>query len=177
MCQKALNAFMDSKRTAFPRFYFVSPDDLLDILSNGNAPAKVMVHMPKIISAIDTLNLGETPNQVFAKGITSCVGTEYTDFTQELLLTGKVERYLQDVIDTMRTSLKEIGKKSLKAYFEMEKKPWLEEFPAQICLLVNLCCWVVNIEKAFGNMDKDPDRLKNAYDEQITILKSLILMV
>lgn len=39
---------MDSKRRAFPRFYFVSPADLLDILSNGNNPNKVMIHMPKI---------------------------------------------------------------------------------------------------------------------------------
>ena len=48
LCEKALNDFMDSKRRAFPRFYFVSPADLLDILSNGNNPTKVMIHMPKI---------------------------------------------------------------------------------------------------------------------------------
>jgi len=48
ICQKALNAFMDSKRTSFPRFYFVSPDDLLDILANGNNPSKIMCHMTKI---------------------------------------------------------------------------------------------------------------------------------
>jgi dynein heavy chain len=48
ICEKALLDFMDSKRRAFPRFYFVAQNDLLDILSNGNNPAKVMVHMPKI---------------------------------------------------------------------------------------------------------------------------------
>jgi dynein heavy chain len=55
LCEKALNDFMDSKRRAFPRFYFVSPADLLDILSNGNNPKKIMVHMPKIFQAIETL--------------------------------------------------------------------------------------------------------------------------
>ncbi|CAK9016337.1 unnamed protein product [Durusdinium trenchii] len=40
MCQKALNDFMDSKKRAFPRFYFMSSNDLLDVLSNGNQPAK-----------------------------------------------------------------------------------------------------------------------------------------
>jgi len=48
VCEKALMDFMDGKRRAFPRFYFVSTADLLDILSNGNSPSKVMVHMPKI---------------------------------------------------------------------------------------------------------------------------------
>lgn len=48
VCEKALMDFMDGKRRAFPRFYFVSTADLLDILSNGNSPNKVMTHMPKI---------------------------------------------------------------------------------------------------------------------------------
>ncbi len=47
ICQKALNDYMESKRRAFPRFYFVSANDLLDILSNGNNPVRVQVHMNK----------------------------------------------------------------------------------------------------------------------------------
>ena len=60
VCEKALLDFMDSKRRAFPRFYFVAQNDLLDILSNGNNPSKVMIHMPKIFQAIDTLELKES---------------------------------------------------------------------------------------------------------------------
>jgi len=56
----------------------------------------------------------------------SCVGVESVDFTTDLALEGKVERYLQDVLDVMRSSLKDIGKKSLKLFYESEKKPWLE---------------------------------------------------
>lgn len=41
LCEKALADYMESKRRAFPRFYFISTADLLDILSNGNNPAKV----------------------------------------------------------------------------------------------------------------------------------------
>jgi len=48
ICEKALNDFLDGKRKAFPRFYFVSVNDLLDILSNGNHPEKINRHSPKI---------------------------------------------------------------------------------------------------------------------------------
>lgn len=41
VCEKALADYMESKRRAFPRFYFVSTADLLDVLSNGNNPHKV----------------------------------------------------------------------------------------------------------------------------------------
>jgi Dynein heavy chain, N-terminal region 2 len=39
VCEKALADFKESKRRAFPRFYFVSSNDLLDILSNGAPPS------------------------------------------------------------------------------------------------------------------------------------------
>ena len=37
---------------AFPRFYFMSSADLLDVLSNGNNPARVVHHFPKFFNAI-----------------------------------------------------------------------------------------------------------------------------
>lgn len=47
LCEKALADYMESKRRKFPRFYFVSTADLLDILSNGNNPVKVLDKIDK----------------------------------------------------------------------------------------------------------------------------------
>lgn len=52
VCEKALNDFLDSKRRAFPRFYFLSVEKLLDILSNGNQPKEVNKHMSQIFQAV-----------------------------------------------------------------------------------------------------------------------------
>jgi hypothetical protein len=38
---------------AFPQFYFMSSADLLDVLSNGNNPARVVHHFPKFFNAIE----------------------------------------------------------------------------------------------------------------------------
>ena len=82
---------MDGKRRAFPRFYFVAQNDLLDILSNGNNPGKVMVHMPKIFQAIDNLELKENGGEErpSAMGIHSSVGKEYVEFSEPLKLERK----------------------------------------------------------------------------------------
>lgn len=41
VCEKALAEYLETKRLAFPRFYFVSSADLLDILSKGTEPLEV----------------------------------------------------------------------------------------------------------------------------------------
>jgi len=105
VCEKALNEFLDGKRRAFPRFYFVSVADLLDILSNGNSPEKINRHMPKIFQAIEKLELQSDGDRPLAKKMISCVGVEEVEFVEALKLTGKVEVYLTLVIDTMRSSL------------------------------------------------------------------------
>jgi len=177
ICEKALNDFMSSKRRSFPRFYFVSPTDLLDILSNGSSPAKIMVHMPKIFQAIDTLELKEEGVRPAAIGMHSCVGKEYVPFTDNLKLLGKVENYLQDVIDIMRKSLNNIAGDSLKRFGSMKKDDWLKDDPAQITLLINLMQWCIAVENGFEKVKTDPTAMKTALSEQIVLLKNLIIMV
>ncbi len=48
-----------------------------------------------------------------ALGMDSCVGKEFVDFHKQLKLVGKVENYLQDVIDMMKASLNVIAAKSI----------------------------------------------------------------
>lgn len=40
-CEKVLAQYLETKRLMYPRFYFISSADLLDILSNGNNPEAV----------------------------------------------------------------------------------------------------------------------------------------
>jgi len=58
-CNKALTEYLDLKKNIFPRFYFVSNVALLDILSNGNNPPKIMPHLSSVFDGIGSLTLVE----------------------------------------------------------------------------------------------------------------------
>ncbi len=54
LCEKALAEYLETKRLAFPRFYFVSSADLLDILSNGNNPTVVRASVSHVSCSTGT---------------------------------------------------------------------------------------------------------------------------
>ncbi|CAK0791281.1 unnamed protein product [Prorocentrum cordatum] len=186
MCEKALNEFMDGKRRAFPRFYFMSSADLLDVLSNGNSPAKVVPQFPKFFIAIDSYTL-EFPDgekaRPSATGMVACVGKEYVPFPEPLKLEGKVEVYLDRCIDAFRSALKFFAKDLLGTYFsegcdnDGEKRGQFiaKSQAAQCALLVQLITWVQLVETGFQAVaDGDANGVKHAWDKQAALLLKLI---
>ena len=59
LCEKALAEYLETKRLAFPRFYFASSADLLDILSNSDYPLKVAKHLTKLFDSMAKLTMEE----------------------------------------------------------------------------------------------------------------------
>lgn len=53
--QRALELYMETKRNKFPRFYFISNDDLLDILVNANQPLLLQPHFKKCFDNINKI--------------------------------------------------------------------------------------------------------------------------
>ena len=178
-CEKALNKFLDDKRKAFPRFYFVSVNDLLDILSNGNNPYKINKHMSKIFQSIDKLDLkhqeGQRPQAV---GFHSSVGVEYVPFSIPLALEGKVEVYLQKTVEKMVSTLNEVALNSIKSYNTMSRDEWINKDAAQITILINMIQWVSNVENALTKIQNgDLNAMKNLYKESVEGLTALIKKV
>ena len=65
-CQKALNDFLEEKRSKFPRFYFIGDDDLLEILGQAKNPTVIQTHLKKLFSGIYRVEFGDNNSKIVA---------------------------------------------------------------------------------------------------------------
>ena len=61
-CEKSLNDYLEQKKKIFPRFYFLSNQSLLTILSNGQNPPKVCEFIGDCFDGLKTLRFKPPAN-------------------------------------------------------------------------------------------------------------------
>jgi dynein heavy chain len=65
--QKSLDMYLETKRQIFPRFYFLSNDDLLEILGQSKNPEAVQPHLKKCFDNIKTLAMAKVIIETYLK--------------------------------------------------------------------------------------------------------------
>jgi dynein heavy chain len=179
--QKSLDMYLETKRQFFPRFYFLSNDDLLEILGQARDPPAVQPHMKKCFDGIFKLELlasgGENRKHFEAIGMHASDG-EYVPFTKGVPLEGPVEVWLQEVEGIMRTTLNSNLLSCLSAMKKSKREKWLGEWPGQLLILSGQISWTADCAKALLDAEKgEKHALKDLKKKQISMLKKLADLV
>ncbi|XP_011314378.1 dynein beta chain, ciliary-like [Fopius arisanus] len=179
LCEKALANYLDTKRLAYPRFYFISPADLLDILSSGNNPELVCRHLSKLYDSVANLKwkiesgkLSKTANALIAKD------GEEIDMYGTCDCSGKVEVWLNRVTDAMRRSVRYHFSQAVATYDEKPRELWIMDYQAQPALCGTQIWWTTEVNMAFARLEEGfENSMKDYQKKQINQLNALIIIL
>ena len=169
--QKKLNDYLERKREAFARFYFLSNDELLEILSQTKDPTAVQPHLRKVFENIDKVEFDATKK---IHAMFSAEG-ERVDFVRVLDPAGKsVEFWMGDLEDMMKTSVRQVLLESIENYKTMKRANWVLSHKGQCVLNGSQVHWTAEVEEAIRKgTDGVKEYLKKSED-QISELVRLI---
>uniref|UniRef100_A0A803V5S6 Dynein axonemal heavy chain 3 n=1 Tax=Ficedula albicollis TaxID=59894 RepID=A0A803V5S6_FICAL len=147
--QKGLNTYLESKRLFFPRFFFLSNDELLEILSETKDPLRVQPHLKKCFEGIAKL-----------------------EFTEDLEIVGMIssEKEVVPFIDKIYPVKANVIIFKMLLYeirlihntlHKVPRKEWVLQWPGQTVICVSSIYWteevILNNPKLKKNVKESPN--------------------
>ncbi|XP_072570592.1 dynein axonemal heavy chain 11 isoform X2 [Paramormyrops kingsleyae] len=182
VCEKSLAEYLETKRLTFPRFYFVSAADLLEIISKGTQPAQVTRHLLKLFDNLADLKFreaggAEEGEETVAVGMYSREG-EYVPFAEPYVCKGQAEHWLGGLEASMRHTVRHEIMEAVAAYEDKPRDQWLFDYPAQVALTSSQIWWATDVGIAFERVEEGFEMaLKDCNRKQIAQLNALIHML
>ena len=141
---QGLNAYLEAKRLGFPRFFFLSNDELIAILSHTGDFDAIQKSMSKLFEYVNSIAVeNDMITAMNDDGLESVkLLTPVNGKTEE------IEDWLNAFEEEMRATLRQKIKESLSASQRQKRDVWICEFPAQVILIANQIIWTQQVTSA-----------------------------
>ncbi|CAB3257078.1 unnamed protein product [Arctia plantaginis] len=144
-----VNDYLEKKRLYFPRFFFLSNDEMLEILSETKNPLKVQPHLKKCFEGINRLVFDEVFN---ISAMISMEG-ERVEFRATISVEaarGSVEKWLVQVEEQMLKAVKSETELSYYDYQNVTRPEWILSWEGMVVLAVSQIYWAVDVHDALN---------------------------
>lgn len=158
--QKGLSDYLETKMIAFPRFFFLSPEELLEILSETKNPLRVQQHLKKCFDGIKQLTFEPNHRDGVIVGMESPekekVPFRYENYDEPSRIHpqnahGMVEKWLLDVERVMKKCIAESVDLSNTDYATAQRSKWVLQWPGQVVICISQVYWCREVEDALRN--------------------------
>lgn len=170
--KKCLNDYLEEKRADFQRFYFLSDEELIEIISRTKDPTLVTKYLNKCFDAIENIEFDDRRRIVaFLSKQGERVQLVRPINVEEGDKKGNVEKWLKELEGNMKNTLRKLTTDAIKD-LNRERTEWLMRWPGQIVLMVNLIRWTSNVEQAI--QDKTLQRFQALSKEELARVVDLV---
>lgn len=146
--------YLNTKRKTFPRFYFVSDEDLMKILAQTKDPLLIQPHLSKCFEGINRVIFDDSNSIILSmeSGGGELIKLVKTISVVEEETKGNVEIWLGLLENSMRMTMEKITKDSLKDFSTKKRIDWIQsKWPGQIVQVVDQIIWTFECEKGIKN--------------------------
>ncbi|KAK3263038.1 hypothetical protein CYMTET_28136, partial [Cymbomonas tetramitiformis] len=147
---KGLNEYLETKRQAFPRFFFLSNDELLQILSETKDPLRAQPFLKKVFEAIHRLEFQDdlTITAMLSEEKEKVAFQEPVDPKEAQ---GQVEKWFAEVEKAMRVAVRSEIRIALESYAAGGKEnrvEWVMPLSGQVALAATQTMWTQEVTQA-----------------------------
>ena len=167
--QKGLAAYLEKKRLFFPRFFFLSNDEMLEILSETKDPTKVQPHLKKCFEGIAKLKFSDGEDGHEEHDILAMISEEKEEVPLKEIISvqqanGAVEKWLLQVEAAMFDNIAHITGEGITSYGAKPRDQWVLDWPGMVVLVVTAVFWTKQVTEAIS----DGTRAVGKYEERCT---------
>jgi dynein heavy chain len=182
-CHASLQGYLEVKRRIFPRFYFVSSTDLIDILSRANDPMDVCnLYMRKLFDNVASVDFDTSLGKARTALALRSAGRngERVELSSPHSCNGQAENWLTGLTKAARETMVALTAEALVASADTSRsrEDWIHDLPAQVAILASQVVWTSAVELAFKRYESGNDSaLRNqlfAQQEQIEVLTEMV---
>jgi len=172
--EKGLAEYLERKRVAFPRFFFLSDDAMLEILSQTKDPTRVQPHLGKCFEGIATLQFKGSANDILAMRSVEGEEVPFAAMVRPKEAQGAVEKWLLQTEKAMFDSVHAACMKGVAEYPAKPRTEWVLEHPGQVVLVVTAVFWTADVEQALTG---DKGALRTYADKCTAQLNDIVELV
>ncbi|XP_044772138.1 dynein axonemal heavy chain 14 [Neomonachus schauinslandi] len=146
---KGLEDYLEIKRMIFPRFYFLSNAELLDILADSGTPESVQPHLVKCFENIKQLLIWK--QEIGPPAVIMLISAEGETLLlpKKIRVRSAVEQWLVNVEKSMFDVLKKFVSQGVEDWSCQTFSTWVVSHPGQVVLMVSQIMFYNDCIKSF----------------------------
>jgi dynein heavy chain, axonemal len=172
LVQKGLADYLETKRAAFARFYFLSNDELLEILSETKDPTNVQGHLGKCFEGIHRVDF-EEDLMISAMNSSDKEKIHFVEMVNPV--NREVEKWMTELNEQMVASVRDQMWQALQDYPVTARTEWMLKWPAQVVINGSQVFWTSETEQFIDKSGNDG--LGEYFDQCVGQIKDMVMLI